>query len=407
MLQIIAWMVALIACRPQTDHEKVEEIYPNGNAKRVLSFDKQDQLILAVTYHWNQIRETRQEFYGGIPHGSYERWDSNGDLLERGSFANGKREGEFELFYRRNSRQGYATYREGLLQGERTGYYPKGEPQFQEFWDAGSPVQTWTKWYPSGTIQERNSCHAKEPEGMRITYFPTGIPEHSEHCQKGIRQGIYQEFYSDGKTKLEGLFHQGAQHGTWTWYRADSSLWKRIEFQNGLRHGFFTLWSLNRDTLVHAWFQRGSGQVQVACLAAKGFICSDTSWVEGKIQGVVENWDPKTKILTREFWTTGEPLRTQAWRTDSLRQPLQIMLDGAWKSGKREGLWRTWHRNGRLKDSLYYQQNELWGIQSYFDSSGHLYLSKETRGKANQVIVKTLNPKPFKTGPNLSPHETP
>jgi len=87
--------------------------------------------------------------------------------------------------------------------------------------------------------------------------------------------------------------------------------------------------------------------------------------------------------------------KSSRWKTDSLQHPLQQILAGEWKNGKREGNWRTWFSHGGIKDSLHYHKGELWGLQYYYDSTGHLYLVKEHQGKMAQVIVKTLDPRPI------------
>lgn len=394
-MQIIAWLLALAACRPQADMEKVAEFYSNGNAKKVLAYSKTGEILLATTYHWNQIRATRLEYDAGVPHGNFERWDSKGNLVERGKYVHGMREGTFELFFERNSGQGFAEYQAGLLHGEHREFFPNEKPRLLEFWNHGNPIGLWMKWDLAGNLRETNTCHVSSDTGSIHLFYPTGIIQKSEQCQKGIRHGNYEENYPNGNPKVRGGYLEGKVHGLWIWTRADKSAWMQIEYSFGIRNGRYLLIGSDGDTLIHTLFQQGSGRVVKPCISAPAFACADTTWEGGQIHGILESWDSQSRILTRESWVSGKPTRTQSWRTDSVKIPKQLLVDGGWANGKREGLWRTWHNNGKLKDSLYYHQHELWGTQTYFDSTGHLYMSKETRGKANQVIIRKLDPRPL------------
>lgn len=49
-----------------------------------------------------------------------------------------------------------------------------------------------------------------------------------------------------------------------------------------------------------------------------------------------------------------------------------LLTQGKFDHGLKDGLWISWFRNGKIKERIHFNQGELNGCQELFDSTGHL-----------------------------------
>jgi len=401
ILLILVWTVWLTSCKPSAHHEKIITLHPNGNPSEVWVFDEKGQILQKKTFHFNNIRASIMEMENGVPDGLYQSWGSNGDLNESTEFRAGQRHGLSETWYNSRQRQSRTHYVEGKLDGLRETFFPQGDVQIHEEWKLGVPVGTWTRQFEDGNIEERNSCHSDVERGAWEHFSAKGTLLAMDSCRFGILDGESLENFSDGKPKVRGQFRAGSREGLWIWLRADGTHWIERNFHDGLRDGFQRYLTEQGKCLTEALFQQGSGTMQIPCATPwQNVSCTESTWVAGQLEGRILNLDVTSHILSEENWSHGKIQETTHWKTDSLQHPKYKAVNGRWKDGKRDGSWLTWYSNGRIKDSLHYRNGELWGSQTYYDSTGHLYLAKQYKGVKGQVLITTLDPRPLR---ELSP----
>jgi len=386
------FVLHLLGCTPRIDHEAVQDRYPNGNPRKVYCFDERGEMILVKTFHYNAIRESEQEFRGGKPNGLTRRWGSNGVLQETSEYSDGVREGLSDTWYTDYRRESTAQYHKGVLEGELTILYPSGKRKEVQYWSLGKPVGTWTTYYPDGAVESSNSCNLFEIHGRRVSFSKTNQILSEQLCAHGIPEGDTIANYGDGTPRFRGQMHSGKPTGTWQWQRADKTVQLVAHFQDGLRHGAWIRTGPRGDTLWRALFLHGTGRISSPCPMGT-WSCAESTWVNGQLDGNVIAFFPEKLLRSRDFWTSGQLYRSEVWKTDTLGMDQKLLLKGDWNAGKREGIWRTWFASGGIKDSLHYQNGELWGEQNYFDSTGHLYMTRQHSGKFGQVIVKKLDPR--------------
>jgi len=394
---MFGWIICLYGCGSKPNQELIVETHENGNPKVVQVLDASGRILQVKTFHFNTYRESLVDYKDGKANGLLQRWGSTGELEETSQMKQGVREGESQTWYRKGQIMSSAEYQKGLLNGELKRYHPNGDLQAQEYYQKGTPIGEWKSWFANGKLESQNSCHANVEKGIKDQYQNDGVLLSHLECKAGVPNGDALENYASGKTKVHGQYLQGLQNGRWVWWRADGSLWMVNEYAQGIRHGMHIRLSDHGDTLERFTFHEGSGTVLIPCVPAiRNIFCVESTWVKGKLEGRVTNFFADKRLLNLENWKEDTIQHSEAWRTDSVGKPLRKLLEGNWQHAKREGIWRTWHSNGKLKDSLTYSRNELWGMQFYYDSTGHLYMSKKKQGLTGQVIVKTLDPRPEK-----------
>ena len=399
-IQALLLLGILLGCGHGDLREVAVSRHPNGNRDTVKCFAKDGRLVLVRTYHFNQVLASETEYKDGKPDGEFRRWGTAGHLEETGAYRNGLRDGDGETWYMEGKKLTTFRYRNDLLDGEREEYFSNGDHKRLETWSAGKPVGTWNSWFPNGQLESRDGCHPDVPKGVEEHYNDAGVLLSSQECSSGIPDGLTLENFPDGKPKLRGAYSQGLRTGTWRWSRADGSPWNQSTFRAGLRDGAVIHWGLQGDSLRFD-FTQGSGTIKLPCPRESGLpqtvACAESTWVAGKLDGLLTGLDPVKRIRSKETWKAGMLQHSEACLIKADGQDSLCLLSGGWVNGHRDGFWRTWHRNGRLKDSLHYQAGEFYGMQFSYDSTGHLYLAKEHSGIKNQVLVHTLDPRPFDT----------
>jgi hypothetical protein len=88
-------------------------------------------LTLIEEYWDNAAKSIRESYYvnsNGLRDGLYERYDINGELVIRISYAGGEYHGLYESWYRDGTRCEYREYVRGQVQGEDCSWDNKGYP---------------------------------------------------------------------------------------------------------------------------------------------------------------------------------------------------------------------------------------------------------------------------------------
>ncbi len=83
-----------------------------------------------TTYYWyksDEIKTSQGGAAGKLLHGSFEKYDSNGNLLEQGNFENGLKSGEWKYWYSSGQLSKRCVYKEGRLNGDLIAYSEDGD----------------------------------------------------------------------------------------------------------------------------------------------------------------------------------------------------------------------------------------------------------------------------------------
>lgn len=334
------------------------------------------------TEHYNGIRKTQVAYKNDKPHGEFKRWTSHGDLAESGIYKNGFREGEWTEWFANGKIQARGQYEHGKMQGLWLGYYHDGKIAWERTYKDGEPVGIWTEYYPSGKIQERNSCFKNAQTGVREVFAASGKRERLEHCKYGILNGSVETYYPGGALESSHQYSEGTLHGKAILFRATGKIWRTAFYKFGLRDSLWTYYSQDGSEEKTSLFKNGNG-IAYGELGEKG-IDAETTLVNNLVQDTIRYTLPGHSLLYEEIWHQGEKLKL----TSRYTQNNQIASEGFFSNGKRNGFWRNWYLNGKLKDSLFYKDDEVQGEQLHYDSTGKLYMRKTQFGKNGPMQVK-------------------
>jgi antitoxin component YwqK of YwqJK toxin-antitoxin module len=140
------------------------------------------------------------------------------DLVYRGDYPN-------DLYYKKFSDIPFTgkidkglsrgSFKNGRRDGQWIGYHENGQLLYKGNYKSGKEVGTWVYHYDNGNLLQR-----------------------SEH-KLGNYHGLFSTFYSDAKIKSERNYKNGKRHGLWTVYSPDGNVIQKGEFKNDKREGFW------------------------------------------------------------------------------------------------------------------------------------------------------------------------
>ena len=191
----------------------------------------------------------------------------------------------------------------------------------------------------------------------------------NQYDSEGRRQG-YWEYYQDGKLYSKGNYINGEREGYWETYHSNGQLEGKGNYVNNKKDG---MWE-------YYW--------------SNGNLWEKSSFIDGKLDGVAEYYNLNGSLNRRELFKNGKlakdiPLteskklfiprklsqddsRYSEWNNN---QPVidGIKINQYDPEGRKQGMWMTYFRDGRLNSKGTYKDNEKDGLwEEYWGSSGKL-----------------------------------
>jgi antitoxin component YwqK of YwqJK toxin-antitoxin module len=184
----------------------------NGDLDRL---EKYEDGIKIEGDEQTMILEVRQQFY------------ESGNVKERGSYKEGKKQGTFRFYDENGNETGAALYVEdqkigegkidstGQRQGDWKLYYPSGELRAQGAYVNGLKEGDWMFFFSNGKQEQKGAYKVDLPVGAWKWYYTSGALHRDELYRKGKEDGRAIEYDSTGKVINEGDYVDGLKNGAW------------------------------------------------------------------------------------------------------------------------------------------------------------------------------------------------
>lgn len=218
-------------------------------------------------------------------------------------------------------------------------------------------------YYENGKISSEGNMREGRPDGYWKTYLPNGKMK-SEGNRKNFELDSLWKFY-DGSGKLlsEINYVSGKKEGVKRYWDPDGFLLSEEEFMSDIKQGFTLKYYPSDDTA------RKKGKLKFKIPFDKG--------VE---HGIAYEYDKEGKIMTIMDYNYGT-LRKQETinRTD--------------KAGQKQGVWKDFHDNGKVKEETAFQNGKKMGYSKTYLPSGSLANIEKYVGDSLQRDVPELTTK--------------
>ncbi|MCG8421119.1 MAG: hypothetical protein MJE77_24630 [Proteobacteria bacterium] len=241
---------------------RAREWYSNGKLKSSISPDEHIEHPpegLIVEYHRNGAVRSRTHYVGGVKHGPFEVFYSDGNKWETGNFSRGRRHGPHKKWWKNGRLALDSTWADGALDSRFERWYASGQQWEKATYRAGKRVGHYQKWWKNGAPAHDYHYHYKngkldgdyrtfydngakwalgkysagKPQGVLRRWFPDGRLGYLKHHKNGRADGPYKRWYSDGKLRLDATYVNGRLDGEFKNWLEDGSVYEFATFRRG------------------------------------------------------------------------------------------------------------------------------------------------------------------------------
>lgn len=380
--------------------------YMNGKNKKQIEYENED---VKMMNYWSPSGAQMVSNGNGLMNLTF----SNGNLMEKGNYLNGKGNGEWVYGYENGEIMSKGSYDKGKEIGKWTSWYEEGQKKSEMNYDNGDN----TIWFENGEKMMEGKLVDKEKEGDWTFWYEDGLKQMIAPFSGGKRHGLTTRWYKNGNKELEMDFNYGKQHGIANWWNSDGSPNIAGNFNNDIQHGKWVYYRNNGKKGNEGFYKNGK---------------MDGAWTYWYNFDSFENKDGKTYIFygqdTSILKGVFEPEPDQVWKTcnykDGVKNGMwsiffengQKFHEGNFENGKEEGEWNSWYENGKPESQGEFVEgsiNGLWkkwhfnglklseielnmglksGIAAYWNEFGHLekeenYILVNVKKNSDKIYV--------------------
>ena len=204
-------------------------------------------------------------------------------------------------------------------------------------------------YHPNGKIKTVAYFYKGVPDGVRREYSPDGVVVNSYMFRQGIligegivdddgqKQGDWKEFYETGELRAAGKYLNSKPVGRWKYY-----------FESG------------KIEITGDYTRKGQKDGEWMWYYPNQNILSVENYAEGELEGESFTLTLEGDTIERGLYVDGLEDGKWIYVNDS------VLVEGTYNLGKREGVWKTYYPNGKLKRSEPYHDNELDGKSVFY-----------------------------------------
>jgi antitoxin component YwqK of YwqJK toxin-antitoxin module len=280
-----------------------------------------------------------------VNHGRYQEWNSKGDLIATGEYANGQQQGLWVRFC--------STKDSKVFEQEP---YNRFKAPFQssvEFQD-GKLHGIWT----ITDKEDRTVSQVQFEHGLRsgpaVWFHPSGVPLWQGEYREGLLHGMFVEKDAQGKLLRESMYHSGRRIDKKTEYYAPKKVKSEFEY------------------LTAAQTQKSADDWNRTVLATYELRGAEIK--HGPHKTYFENGSPRSVAHYKNGKLTGA---FEGWHANGQKE-----VQGAYEDGVQQGQWSWWHPNGMRRSLVVYHQGSAQGEVLAWNDGGK-------RVQGNEALVST------------------
>ena len=198
--------------------------------------------------------------------------------------------------------------------------------------------------------------------------------------ENGVENGLARKFDEDGnvielikykkgyvvnREKINRFDSKHLPHGKWKWFYDDGSLKMEGNFFHGLKNGYFKLYDKNGNLVSIEKYVNGEKQEKAEEIA-KLDVKTDY-WPNGKPKVIATYKNGVPEGVRREYNKEGKVEKSYVFHNG------KIIAEGVLTdAGKKEGHWKEYYDDGKLKSEGDYKNDKKTGRWRYYYHNGQL-----------------------------------
>ncbi|PLX01758.1 MAG: hypothetical protein C0595_13575 [Marinilabiliales bacterium] len=327
------------------------------------------------------------------PNGYNIFYFENGNISSEGTMKMGKPDGYWKNYYENGVLKSEGNRKNFLLDSLWKFYDEESKLVLKINYEAGKKNGFRTTYQENEIIKENFKNDVKQ--GYSYVLFANEKVKLKIPFEDGLETGLAKEYDIDGNIIQLITYKKGyvvererinrydadtLPNGKWKWFYDNEVLKKEGNFKHGLKNGYFKEYDKNGDLISATKFVNGE-KIEKAEELAKLDVRTDY-YPDGKVK-IVATYDKNgiPEGVRREYNKEGEVEKSYIFLHG------RIIGEGIFTdAGLKEGSWKEYYPDGKLKATGDYASDKKTGNWKYFYPNGKLeQIGKYDMGKADSI----------------------
>jgi len=327
------------------------------------------------------------------PNGYNKFYYENGNISSEGSMRNGKPDAYWKNYYETGVLKSEGNRKDYLLDSLWKFYNEESDLLLEINYFTGKKNGFRTTYQGNEILKEYFDNDVKQKNSFIL--YPDGKTKFKIPFIDGLEQGVAREYNHEGdviqlitykkayiiaRERINRYDSDNLANGKWKWFFDDELLWQEGNFKHGLKNGYFKEYDRNGDLISATKYIDGE-KIEKAEELVKLDIRTDY-YPDGKVK-IVATYDKNgiPEGVRREYNKDGEVEKSYIFLHGRLIGE-GIFTD----AGLKEGNWKEYYPDGKLKSIGNYISDKKNGNWKYYYPSGQL----EQMGVYNNSLTDSI-----------------
>lgn len=215
-----------------------------------------------------------------------------------------------------------------------------------------------------------------DPNGYNVFYYENGNKSSEGTMVDGKPDGYWKTYYENGILKSEGNRENFLLDSTWRFYDEEGKLVMKINYEAGKKSGLRV--SYRKNEIVEENFENDIKQGLSTYYYPDSTVMKTINFVDGREDGLAKEFGEDGRVVTLTTYKKGYVVsRERINRLDA--------------SGRKQGLWKFFHENGRVRLEGNYSNDLKDGFFKEYDEEGKLLATaKWIEGEKQEDAVELV-----------------
>lgn len=221
-------------------------------------------------------------------------------------------------------------------------------------------------------------------DGVKKFYYESGEVSSEGLIKNGKPEGYWFNYYENGVIKSEGNRKNHLLDSTWIFYNEKGNFLSKINYKNGLKEGLKLQYSDNCFVIVEENFENDIKQdLTIFYFDTIGNIkWKEQPFIDGLEDGVGYEYALDNRVITIFNYKKGTFISKES-------------INRMDKNKLKQGVWKTFHENGKTKIESTYKNDLLNGYYKEYDNKGKLlnailYINGVAQSFADELQVLNI-----------------
>jgi antitoxin component YwqK of YwqJK toxin-antitoxin module len=315
------------------------------------------------------------------PNGYNRFYYDDGTLASEGNMVDGKPDGYWKNYYPNGNIKSEGNRKNFVIDSTWKFYDEEGKINLEVNYEEGKK-NGFRITYLGGEINKEHFVNDVK-EGNSFVLFPSKKVKMKIPFTSGLEEGIAREYDESGniiqlityrkgyvveRERINRYDSDSLPHGKWKWFYADNEELLRMEgtFKHGLKDGYFKEYDREGNLLTATKFVNGEKQEMAEELMTLD-VRTDY-YPDGSVKVIgTYNKEGIPEGVRREYNESGQVEKAYVFRKGV------IIGEGVFTdAGEKEGLWKEYYPDGKLKATGVYNKDEREGVWKFYYPSGQL-----------------------------------